>query len=82
MRCGEEGKLLARAAGVFNHPGEADRINEPGNFAMKFSCHAQENSSHCRRSLLFRSAPIRVREKRMNTHMTAKTQESYQKVSK
>jgi hypothetical protein len=45
-------------------------------------CHAKESSPHCLPVLLSRSAPIRVREKRMNTYMTAKTQESYQKVSK
>jgi hypothetical protein len=32
--------------------------------------------------LLFRSAPIRVREKRMNTYMTLKTRRSYQKAVK
>jgi len=28
MKCRKEGKLLARAAGLFNHPGEADQIKE------------------------------------------------------
>jgi hypothetical protein len=51
MRCGEEGKLLARAAG-FYHPGEAERIKEPVNSALKFSCHAQEKSSRCPPGLL------------------------------
>jgi hypothetical protein len=34
MRGGEERKLLARAAGFFNHPGEADQIENQVNFAM------------------------------------------------
>jgi len=28
MKCRKEGKLLARAAGLFNHPGEAEQIKE------------------------------------------------------
>lgn len=34
MKSGEEGKLLPRAAGFFNHPGEAARVKKPGNFVM------------------------------------------------
>jgi len=80
MRCGDEGKLLARAAGLFYHPGEADQIEKPDNFARILPSCTREFSIVA--DLLFRSAPIRVREKRMNTHKTAKTLESYQKVSK
>ena len=34
MRWKSEGKLLARAAEIFNHPGEADRREETGHLAM------------------------------------------------
>jgi hypothetical protein len=60
--------------------GEADRIEKPDTFARILPSCTREFSIVA--DLLFRSAPIRVREKRMNTHKTAKTLESYQKVSK
>jgi hypothetical protein len=73
MNCRQEGKLLARAGGSFITLG-AERIKEPGSFALK-------SRRIVRLISIFRFAPIRVREKRMNTHMTAKNTESYQKVS-
>jgi hypothetical protein len=77
MRCGKEGKLLARAGGVLitlgKQIGERNRI-----LCTEFSYRAKR-TRRIAAGLLFRSDPIRVREKRMNTHMTAKTQESYQK---
>jgi hypothetical protein len=53
MRWGEEGKLLARAAGFFlitlgKGTGQRNQVNS----ALKFSCHAQEKSSRCPLGLL------------------------------
>jgi hypothetical protein len=42
MRCGEEGKLLARAAGFFITLRKRSRLQEPTYFALNFSCHAKE----------------------------------------
>jgi hypothetical protein len=78
MRTCKEGKLLARAA-AFYHPGGTERITGPTYSALNISCYAKA-ATHRAPVLVFRFAPIRVREKRMNTHKTAKTLRSYQKI--
>src|SRR6476469_7888339 len=45
MRCREEGKLLARAAGFLITLGKRTGQKEPDNSALKFPRHAQENLS-------------------------------------
>jgi hypothetical protein len=81
MRCREEGKLLARAGSGFNHPEGTKRMRGPVSSAVN-SLVMQKRTVALFVGFLFHSAPIRVREKRMNTHKTAKALESYQKVRK
>jgi len=82
MRRGEEGKLLAGAAGFYSPWGseseeQAHRPLLSASFVMQ-----KETLRIVRRLPAFRFTPIRVREKRMNTYKTTKTARSYQNINK
>jgi hypothetical protein len=79
MKTCEEGKLLAGAA-VFLSPwgnGVGYRTDFP---CAEFLLSCKRDASHCQPVLIFHFAPIRVREKRMNTHKTSKTPRSHQEM--
>jgi hypothetical protein len=91
MMSGEEGKLLAGAAGLFtvlSTLGERAGGTGPGRLLLSASFVMQKMSCkkraalHCPPVPAFRLTPIRVREKRMNTYKTAKTGRSYQNINK
>jgi hypothetical protein len=83
MMSGEEGKLLAGAAGFYSPWGSERMKQEPSYFALRFFLfYAKRDASQNPAVPAFRFAPIRVREKRMNTHKTLKTRWSYQKAVK
>jgi hypothetical protein len=52
----------------FYHPGGAEADSKPGLLCVDFPRHAKEKPPHHAPVLMFLSTPIRVREKRMNTH--------------
>jgi len=82
MSWAEEGKLLARAA-VFLSPWGSGADHRAGLLCVESLFAIQKEMLRIVRPvLIFGFAPIRVREKRMNTHKTAKTPQSYQKVHK
>jgi hypothetical protein len=71
MRSREEGKLLARAQKGFTTLRECGEAQSPMNFAGAFFFRYQEKTlRNIRRLPHSVSTPIRVREKRMNTHKT------------
>jgi hypothetical protein len=82
MMSGEEGKLLAGAAGFYS-PWGSERKKGPVVFCAATSFHEAEKKHFAPSAgTCIRLTPIRVREKRMNTLKTAKTRWSYQNVNK
>jgi hypothetical protein len=81
MMRGEEGKLLAGAAGFYSPWGsESDEQAIVFCSALLLSCKKRRFASSAGPAFLF--TPIRVREKRMNTYKTGKTCRSYQNINK
>jgi hypothetical protein len=74
MLAAEEGKLLARAGG-FNHPGGTDGGTRIDELCLRFSS-LKMPALFAVTGIPF--APIRVREKRMNTYKTPKSRCGYQ----
>jgi hypothetical protein len=82
MRRGEEGKLLAGAAGFYS-PWGSESDEQAHRTLLSASLVTQKrDASHRPPVPAFRFTPIRVREKRMNTYKTMKTGRSYQNINK
>jgi hypothetical protein len=81
MMSGQEGKLLAGAAGFYS-PWGSESEEQGHRILLSAFFMKKGNASHRPPVRAFRLTPIRVREKRMNTYKTAQTGRSYQNINK